>query len=153
MENLSLFPMQQSIASAELLDSLEGVLPFGLSLSYEELTELLACRLRVLRETGRVEFGEGILPMLIRRFADSPYVDNQNFAAVLAELQEAFYYFKNECNDRFSDEDLLDFMLAVFNGKAAGSAELLCGISLEQLCRWARNDGYSRYDEEDLWGG
>ena len=86
-----------------------------------------------------MEFGGGILPKLIRAFCDSPYIDRQNYAATLGELQDAFYYFKNESEDRFSDDELITFMAKVFNGQAHGSAEVLATISLEELCRWARN--------------
>ena len=63
-----------------------------------------------------------------------------------------FYYFKNESEDRFSDDDLIEFMEKVFNGQAHGSTEVLTTISLEELCRWARNDFDERYaDEEAFW--
>ena len=43
-------------------------------------------------------------------------------------------------------------MERVFNGRAEGSAELLCTISLEDLCRWARDPFADRYSEkEDLY--
>ncbi len=153
MQELSILQIQMEAGKQQLRDSSRLCLPYGLVLSEDDMTEFIQCRQNVLRETGRVEFGGGILPKLIRKFSDSPYVDRENFVSVLAELQEAFYYFKNECDDRFSDDDLIDFMHTVFNGKAAGASELLCSISLEELCRWARNVGDSRYDdEEDLWG-
>ncbi len=124
---------------------------WGLTLSEADITELVVLRSQALRATGRVEFGGGILPKLMTAFRGSPYVDQQNFVTVLADLQEAFYYFKNESMDRFSDDDLLEFMETVFNGPAAGSTDLLCGISLEELCRWARSDGVINRGEEDLW--
>ena len=70
----------------------------------------------------------------------------------LGDLQDAFYYFKNESEDQFSDDDLIEFMEKVFNGQAHGSTDVLTTISLEQLCRWARNDFDDRYaDEEAFW--
>lgn len=110
----------------------------GLVLTEADISDLVEQRGRVLRATGRVEFGGGILPKLMRAFCASPYVDRYNYPAVLGELQEAFYYFKSESQDRFSDDELIEFMAGVFNGEAAGSAELLTAISLEELCRWAR---------------
>ena len=124
----------------------------GLTLTEEEITELVALRGEALRNTGRVEFSGGILPKLIRAFCDSPYIDRQNYAATLGELQDAFYYFKNESEDRFSDDELITFMAKVFNGQAHGSAEVLATISLEELCRWARNGFDNRFaDEEGFW--
>ncbi len=125
---------------------------YGLSLSEDEITELIHLRTEALKASGRVEFGGGILPKLIRAFCSSPYIDQYSYAATLGELQEAFYFFKNESEDRFSDDDLIEFMLTVFNSTAAGSTDLLCSISLDDLCRWARNagDGNFLYEEDDL---
>ncbi len=144
-------PILLERAKQELLECQQANQAYGLSLTQQDITELVHLREQALRATGRVEFGGGILPKLMAAFRTSPYVDNQNFAAVLAELQDAFYYFKNESYDRFSDDELVETMQTVFNGRAAGSAELLTAISLEELCRWARNDGSPHMDEEELW--
>lgn len=122
---------------------------YGLTLTEADITELVELRAQALRSTGRVEFGGGILPKLIRAFCKSPYVDQYNYAAILGDLQDAFYYFKNESEDRFSDDDLIEFMAQVFNGRAEGSTELLATISLEDLCRWARNDFSGPYADEE----
>jgi hypothetical protein len=87
-----------------------------------------------------VEFGGGILPKLIRAFCGSPYAERETWAETLALLQEAFYYFKSESGDRFTDDELIGFMVRVFDGRAQGSAEYLTGTSLEALCRAARQD-------------
>ena len=123
--------------------------PYGLCLTEQDITELVELRSQALRNTGRVEFGGGILPKLIRAFCSSPYLDAYNYAETLGLLQDAFYYYKSESQDRFSDDDLIEFMVDVFNGPAHGSAELLTTISLEQLCRWARNGFDNRFAEED----
>lgn len=124
---------------------------YGLTLTEEDITELVELREQALQRTGRVEFGGGILPKLMRAFCKSPYVDAYNYAATLGELQDAFYYFKNESGDRFSDDELIDVMQQVFNGQAHGSAEVLTTISLEELCRWARNDFDDRYADEEAF--
>lgn len=124
----------------------------GLNLTEADITELVELRGRALRQTGRIEFGGGVLPKLIRAFCKSPYVDAYNYAATLGDLQDAFYYFKNESGDLFSDDELIEFMERVFNGQAHGSAEVLTTISLEELCRWARNGFDSNFaDEEAFW--
>ena len=124
----------------------------GLTLTEADITELVELRGQALRATSRVEFGGGILPKLIRAFCKSPYIDSYNYTATLGDLQDAFYYFKNESEDRFSDDELIEFMENVFNGQAHGSTDVLTTISLEQLCRWARNDFDNRFaDEEEFW--
>lgn len=124
---------------------------YGLTLTESDIAELVELRAQALKRTGRMEFGSGILPKLIRAFCRSPYIDAQSYATILADLQDAFYYFKNESEDRFSDDDLIDFMERVFNGIAHGSTDILTTISLEELCRWARNDFDDRYADEEAF--
>lgn len=152
MKELSLMEMQLSAAKEELRCCEDLNRFYGLTLTEADITELVQLRGQALKNTGRVEFGGGILPKLVRAFCKSPYVDSGNYAAVLGDLQDAFYYFKNESQDRFSDDDLIEFMEMVFNGRAEGSTELLCAISLEELCRWSRSGPADRYaGEEDLF--
>ena len=88
--------------------------------------------------TGRIEFGEGVLKKLIRAFSDSPYLWQENYEESLLELQDAFYYFKKESEDYFSDDELISLMKDVFNGVAQGSLDYLIGTTLPELCRLAR---------------
>lgn len=149
MHEKNLMAMQLEAAKEEIRCCGELNALYGLVLTEQDITELVQLRGQALRSTGRVEFGGGILPKLIRAFCKSPYVDNRNYAAVLGDLQDAFYYFKNESEDLFSDDDLIEFMAGVFNGRAEGSTELLCALSLDELCRWTRNGFRGRYDEEE----
>ena len=152
MNEMSLLSLQLSAAKEEIRRCNDLNQIYGLTLTESDITELVELRGNALRSTGRVEFGGGILPKLIRAFCKSPYVDPYNYATTLGELQDAFYYFKNESEDRFSDDELIEFMANIFNGQAHGSTEVLTTISLEELCRWARNGFDNRYaDEEAFW--
>ena len=152
MNEMSLLSLQLSAAKEEIRRCNDLNQIYGLTLTESDITELVELRGNALRSTGRVEFGGGILPKLIRAFCKSPYVNPYNYATTLAELQDAFYYFKNESEDRFSDDELIEFMANIFNGQAHGSTEVLTTISLEELCRWARNGFDNRYaDEEAFW--
>ena len=111
---------------------------YGLSLDYSQIQELEEGRYRALADYGRIEFGEGILQDLVQMFCDSPYLTQENYAAVLAELQDIFYYFKSESMDSLTDEELLEMMRTLFNGKAQGSTAYLSGTSMETLCRYFR---------------
>ena len=152
MNELQIRQAQLSAAREEIRRCSELNQFYGLTLTEEDITELVELRGQALRSTGRVEFGGGILPKLIRAFCKSPYIDPCHYAETLGDLQDAFYYFKNESEERFSDDELIEFMADVFNGRAHGSAEVLTTISLEELCRWARNGFDDRYaDEEAFW--
>lgn len=121
---------------------------FGLILTGQQMENLAAQRWEALAATGRVEFGAGILPKLIEAFCDSPFLSPANYEAALAELQSSFYYFKNECHDLISDDELIAFMQHVFNGRAQGSLEYLSGTSLDELCRNTRY-GYAYNDPDE----
>ena len=150
MDNNIFLPLQQQLLSAhqEIRECNAYSRKFGLVLSETEITDLVISRAEALRASGRIEFGGGILPKLIEAFCDSPYIEQENYADTLAELQEAFYYFKTEAMDYFSDEELIEYMVKVFNGRAQGSAEYLSGTSLEALARYARTD-FDPFDAEE----
>ena len=86
---------------------------FGLTLSPEQMEQLAEGRFRALRETGRVEFGEGILPRLVMAFCDSPYLQQEDWAETLLLLQQVFYKFKNDFRDSIGDDTLLRLMQPV----------------------------------------
>ncbi len=135
MDEMHLIPMQQQMCAArqELRECNAYSGRFGLTLCENEIAELAEGRAEALRASGRIEFGGGILPKLIRAICDSPFIEQENYAGVLAELQEIFYYFKNETRDRLTDDELIELMVKVFNGRAQGSAEYLAGLTAEAL--------------------
>ena len=94
--------MQQQLLAAhqEIRECNAFSSKFGLVLSETEITDLVNSRAEALRASGRIEFGGGILPKLIKAFCDSPYIEQENYADTPAELQETFYYFKTESMDR-----------------------------------------------------
>lgn len=116
---------------------------YGLTLSEQDITTLLEKRQTALSETGRVEFGRGILEKLVFAFCDSPYLFQDTYVETLLLLQDAFYYFKNESLDTLADDELIAFMKEHFDGDCEGSVEYLTGTLLEDLCREIR------YDEEE----
>jgi hypothetical protein len=124
MDNFSLITVQNQLlaeqAACEIRACNSVSEKYGLSLTEDQITELVECRKDALKKTGRVEFGGGILPKLIYAFCDSEYIDEENYESTLAELQEAFYYLKNEFRDTYSDDELIEYMVEKFNGTAHG---------------------------------
>lgn len=117
---------------------------FGLILSEPQMLALAQRRQKALLDTGRVELGEGILPRLIETFCDSPYLCQANYEETLGDLQELFYYFKNESRDQLSDDELIAGMKRLFDGPAQGATEYLAGLPVE-----AFGDPY--WGKEPLW--
>ena len=112
---------------------------YGLTLTPEEMTALAESRGRALRDTGRVELGEGILPRLIEAFCDSPYLHQADYAGTLEALQTIFYRWKNEAGDLTPDEDILRFLRRAFD-RAGGSTDCLEGFSLGELAKRMREE-------------
>lgn len=138
MDFFSLIPagQEQELAASNHISE-----KFGLTLSQSQMQELLTRRTQALRSTGRVEFGGGILPKLIKTFCDSPYLTQTEYAQTLEELQDLFYAFKSESGERLTDDELLGLMRWCFDGPAGGATEYLAGVCLEELCRKMRQGG------------
>lgn len=134
--DLTSYQIQRGMQEIRACNEFSG--QYGLVLNEAEIRELAECRQKALRDTDRIEFGGGVLPKLIRAFCDSPYIDRENYVSTLTELQEAFYYFKGESQETFSDDELIEFMATVFNERAQGSLDYLTTASLEEMCRDAR---------------
>lgn len=121
---------ENTVGALEALD--RRIAPLGLRLTQEECLALAEGRERVLTDTGRVEFGEGILPALAEALADSPYLHLADWAETLMEGQLLFYHWKAEAGDLVPDRALLRFLRKAFDD-ARGAMAYLEGFSLKEL--------------------
>jgi hypothetical protein len=143
--------MIQKLAVDEVLKCNEFTEDYGLTVTPEQAAELVETRAVSLSDNGRIEFGGGIIHILMKRFCDSPYISSYNYNQTLHELIEIFYYYKNETLDLVSDDELIQYMKSEFDGPCRGSLELLAGLSLDRMARNIRF-GYAadhREDDED----
>ena len=106
---------------------------YGLILSENQISNLLERRKETLKETGRIEFREGIVDKLIKEFCDSPYINKENYAETLYELIEIFYEYKNETMDLMTDDELISFMKKSFDGICQGDLEYLSGTVIYRM--------------------
>lgn len=146
----------QRQAIGEIMKCNDMTARFGLELTERQAAQLVETRAFALKTAGRIEFGGGVIQKLIYAFCDSPYLMGQNYESTLHELVELFYYYKNETENRFSDDELIDFMKKAYDGPCAGSLELLAGRELYRLAenlRWGRpadfNGEAPEEDEEE----
>lgn len=127
-----------SLREADLLERCNHFsAPFGLALSETAMARLSRRRTDILRETGRVEFGESVLGKLIFAFASSPWISQPQYEETLLELQELFYTFKNECHDLLTDDELIGAMCLIFDDAAGGSLDYLSGVEWQTMYRIA----------------
>lgn len=136
--SLTIQNMQKKQLVMEIKKCNEMTLKYGVKLSDTQIENLINKRFESLKNTGRVEFGNGVLKELIEAFCDSPYIIQENYEEILEELQDIFYFFKGEAMEQIADDELIEFMKEYFNGQCQGSIEYLSGTNLEELCRNTR---------------
>ena len=135
---------------------------YGLSLSEQDGELLVQERKNNLKAQKRIEFGEGILPKLIFRFCDSPYLFQETYVETIIRLQEIFYLFKNECMDNLTDDELLTFMRQQYESVCYGDLDYLENTCLERFSKAVRGgyrgftksggaDEYEELSEETRW--
>lgn len=109
----------------EILQMNEQTSKYGLVLSAEETAQLLESRNRCLQQLGRVELGIDVSKSIIQSFCSSTYIKPEEYASTLNELQEVFYFMKNETEDKIGDTELIRIMKDYFENNCGGSLEFL----------------------------
>ena len=152
MQNNYLQKLSEDYQVNRILETNETSKENGLTLTKEEATALVAARGDTLREERRVEFGDSISPKLIRAFADSSFINQEDYAETIARLQEIFFLYKNESMDMVSDEELLTIMKNAYENESGGDLEYLEGTALEDFARKVRagENWADRYKREKL---
>ncbi|MGG7179264.1 DUF6323 family protein [Clostridium paraputrificum] len=136
--SLTMKNIKKKQLAVEIKKCNEMTIKYGVTLSDIQIESLINKRFESLKNTGRVEFGDGVLKELIEAFCDSPYIIQENYEETLEELQDIFYFFKGEAMEEIADDELIEFMKECFNKECQGSIEYLSGTSLEELCRNTR---------------
>ena len=70
----------------------EMTIKYGVTLSDTQIESLINKRFESLKNTGRVEFGDGVLKELIEAFCDSPYILQENYEETLEELGHFLFF-------------------------------------------------------------
>jgi hypothetical protein len=112
----------------------------GLVLSQTDAMEIIESRNLTLNSLGRVELGLDIIIKLISVFCSSPYINQSEYAGVINDLVEGFYYFKNETLDQIDDDELIAIMKECFDNRCHGSVDLLLNRELDNMARYMRQD-------------
>ncbi len=103
-----------------------------ITLTPKEAYELAAAEASAYNDSGRVFFGESVLPIMISSFSQSSYLPKEQ-ANFFAELAEIFAYMKNETHDNLSDRAVIAKMYALWEQKSGGSLEMLRSLIEEEL--------------------
>ncbi len=135
----SVTPMLMEKYTRELLELNHKTKGYGLVLTLEDAKCLIEVRNKALCNFGRIELGIEVTKGLIDVFSRSSYINEENYIATLNELQEIFYYLKNETEDKIGDSMLIVVMKDYFENICGGSLELLKSV-LENYARDFRRD-------------
>ena len=120
---------------------------FGLTLTAEQCRRLLEHYASALRETERIELGEGILPKLAVALCNSPCVGPENWEETLGGLTELFYHFKGACGERLGDDELLDALVRLYNGWAGGCTDRIADLDGRAMLHFVRTGKVEDDDE------
>lgn len=132
----------------EILKCNEKTEEYGLSLSNNDVKEIIQTRNVALKKSGRLEFNGQIINKIIEKFCDSPYISQYNYSETINELVEIFYNYKNETLDYIGDDELIEIMKKYFDEYCQGSLELLEGKVLYKIAENIR-DGVKDYTNID----
>ena len=135
MENDGISPVEKGAEALGLRRQNALLELYGMSLSAAQAKALRRREQQALMESGRIEFGEGIMTKLIYALCDSPWLAQNSLTEVLEAMTYAFYYYKKEADGYLSDDELIEAMADCFNGKAQGSVEYMSETSLYDLVR------------------
>lgn len=123
----------QEVQIDEILQTNATSQQYGLVLTAPEAREIIAARNQALRSYGRLELDTAAARRIIQCFSASPFITQEDYAATLEELQEIFYYLKNETADRLGDDELIALLRDSFDNDCGGALELLKGMALDSV--------------------
>lgn len=150
----SMMRLQRAGATEELAVCNQAMAQYGLSLTQDQMQELVERRYTALRATGRVEFGRGVLREIVLGFCSSPYVSQDNYEDTIADVQDTFYRRKEdaEAGEPLPDDDLVEALRYAFDHEVAGSTDALDGVPLATLRAYAACEQTGDYDEQTQQG-
>lgn len=122
---------------------------FGLTLSDNQINNIIERRIETLKNTERIEFRESVIDKIIKEFCDSAYIFQSNYAETIYELIEIFYEYKNETFDLVSDNELIDFMKKSFDGICQGDLDYLSGTVMYKMRQNVLENKPLDYKKED----
>lgn len=147
----NIMPFKFSLHSLTKQDTIHQIMAtntvscqYGLSLNEEDAEQIFMARQAILKNLGRVEISTGVISQLITIFCRSPFISQENYAAAVIDLMEAFYYIKNETRDEIGDLEIIELMKERFDTRCGGSIELLVSQGMEDVIQAARQGHYYR---------
>lgn len=98
---------------------------FGLTLTEEQIENLIDTRKYALSDNSLLELGSSILEDIILEFYTSPYLSKVDYDETLYELVNIYYSLRELFNYHIPDAYIIKLMRKHFDDDAYGSTEML----------------------------
>lgn len=135
--NISQVVTSDPVALKEALTELNSTtLQYGLVLTVKQINRLTTAVQKALKESDRIEFGAGIMPILASEFCASVFVTPENYANVLEGLIHVFFQVKTAVCDRISDRNLIRILKDYFENNCMGSIEIMRDRDIDILIKY-----------------
>ena len=103
----------------QILEINDKSVDYGLVLSPKDVEEVIKSRKDSLKTYGRIDLNMDITEKIMEILYTSQYTDKDDYLELINDLQDIFYYLKNETLDEISDNEILD-KISEFYEKTSG---------------------------------
>ena len=106
----SLQDKSMNIVKNEILKINEESSVYGLILTSENVEGIIKSRGYSLKTYGRIDLNMDATKKIINKIYISQYTDKDDYVEIINDLQDIFYYLKNETLDKISDNEIIDII-------------------------------------------
>lgn len=110
------------VAKNDLLKINDESSAYGLILTPQDVEEIIKSRGYSLKNYGRIDLNMDVTKKLINKIYTSQYTDKDDYVEIINDLQDIFYYLKNETLDEISDNEIIDIIVEFYE-KTSGRIE------------------------------
>lgn len=104
-------------SSKKLMKLNDESINYGLVLSPKDINDIIKHTNETLIKIGRIETSTEALEKIIEIVYSSPYTDKDNYVENINDMQEIFYYFKNQVLDLLSDDKVIEILERTYDEK------------------------------------
>ncbi|MCR1955366.1 DUF6323 family protein [Clostridioides mangenotii] len=94
----------------DLLKLNENSFEYGLKLSKEDVEIIVEWRETSLKHMGRIDLGIDVTKKIVEFIYKSQYTNREDYLEAVVDLQDIFYYLKNETLELISDDDAIELI-------------------------------------------
>ena len=140
--NASLINISQVITSdpvalkTALTELNSTTVEYGLVLTVKQINRLTTAVQKALKDSDRIEFGAGVMPILAAEFCASVFITPENYANALEALIHVFFEVKTAVCDRISDKNLIRILKDYFENSCMGSIDILRDRDIDVLIKY-----------------